>query len=71
MRKARGGTARWIRGAGSLLFALSVCGHDSLTAQAGADSTVRAVAAPARGAHAPHAASASPLLPAGHWAVRA
>ncbi|HEX6367335.1 MAG TPA: capsule assembly Wzi family protein [Longimicrobium sp.] len=60
-------------GAGSLLFVLSVSGHDSLHSQAlpvTADSAARALA-PARSAHPPHAASASPLLPAGHWAVRA
>jgi hypothetical protein len=60
-------------GAGSLLLALSVCGHDSLLAQtlpARADSATRSVA-PARSAHPPHAADASPLLPPGHWAVRA
>jgi hypothetical protein len=69
MRAARRGRVRWIRGAGSLLFALSVCGHDSLGAQA-ADSAARPVA-PARSEHPPHAASASPLLPPEHWAVRA
>lgn len=65
---------RWPRSAGSLLLALFVCGHHSLSAQADtlpADSTGRAVGARDPGAHPRHAASASPLLPAGHWAVRA
>lgn len=73
MRTVRRGPAGWM-GTGSLLLALYVCGHDSLSAQAKpdpADSTARAVAMPARSAHPPHAASASPLLPPGHWAVRA
>jgi hypothetical protein len=73
MRRARCGTGRWIQSAGSLLFALSVYGHDSLRAQTTAipaDSIPR-TAVPARSDHPPHAGSASPLLPAGHWAVRA
>jgi hypothetical protein len=72
MKGVRDGAA-WRTGAGSLLLALSVYGHDSLIAQdrpLPADSAALKPAPPARSEHPPHAASASPLLPPGHWAVR-
>jgi hypothetical protein len=55
--------------AGSLLFALCISGQDLLSAQASplpAADTARTV-----DAHPDHADAASPLLPPGHWAVRA
>lgn len=68
---ARGGMGRRYGSAASLLLALSVATPFAVAAQTvSADTAVRSVV-PARSAHPPHGTAASPLLPAGHWAVRA
>lgn len=73
MSGRRAGVRRAAR-AGSLLFVLNVIGQDSLRSQAlplpAADSA-RTQKGDAPAAHRHHAATASPLLPPGHWALRA
>jgi hypothetical protein len=73
MSGRRGGVRRVAEG-GALLFVLYLIGQGSLRAQSvtlPAADTVRKEKAAAPAAHGHHAAAASPLLPPGHWAVRA
>jgi hypothetical protein len=70
--RARRGTGRRSGGIATLLLTLSLCGHLSLDAQAvPGGAALRAEADSAGEAHPVHGASASPLLPPGHWALRA